>query len=96
MRYITAEVYMGLLKGKENATPSLEEQLKEQAKKMEISIVELKKLGEGKKCPKYGVKELLHTRKVRGGKIVVFNISDRHRGEKISKGRSKLKASASH
>lgn len=83
---------MGLIKSKENTTPSLEDQLKEQSKKLGISLEELKKLGEGKKCPKYGTKELLHARKVKGGKIVVFNISDKHRGEKISIGRSKLKS----
>lgn len=81
---------MSTLKNKENTTPSLEEQLKDQSKKLGISLVELKKLGEGKKCPKYGVKELLHARKVRGGKIVVFNISEKHRGEKISIGRKNI------
>lgn len=70
---------------------SLDEQMKLVAKKYEISLAELKKLGEGKKCPKYGVKELLHVRSVRGGKLVVFNISEKFRGEKISIGRKKLK-----
>lgn len=69
---------------------SLDEQMKEVAKKHGISLVELKKLAEGKSCPKYGTKEMLHIRKVRGGKLVVFNISEKHRGEKISKGRKKL------
>ena len=49
-------------------------------------------LGVGKSCPKYGTTELLHARKVRGGKIVVFNISEKYRGEKISEGRKKIKA----
>lgn len=72
---------------------SLEEQLREQAKRLGLSFDELKKLGAGKTCPKYGNSELLHTRKVRNGKLVVFNISDKHRGEKISLGRKKEKAS---
>lgn len=54
------------------------------AKKHGLSLAELKKLAEGKSCPKYGTKELLHIRKVRGGKLVVFNISEKYRGEKIS------------
>lgn len=72
---------------------SLEEQQKEQAKKLGLSLDELKKLSVGKTCPKYGNNELLHARKVRGGKIVVFNISEKFRGEKISLGRKKDKAS---
>ena len=83
---------MGLTKSKENTTPSLEDQLKEQSERLGISLEELKVLGKDKKCPKYGVKELLHARKVKGGKIVVFNISNKYRGEKISIGRSKLKS----
>lgn len=82
---------MSILKKKENVTPSLEDKMKEQAKKHQISLVELKKLYEGKKCPKYANKEILHCRKVKGGKLVVFNISDKLRGEKISIGRKKLK-----
>ena len=70
---------------------SLEDGLKNQAERLGISTTELKKLGEGKICPKYGTKELLHARKVRGGKIVVFNISEKYRGEKISIGRKKAK-----
>lgn len=69
---------------------SLEDQMKEVAKKHGISLAELKKLAVGKACPKYGTKELLHIRKVRGGKLVVFNISEKHRGEKISEGRKKF------
>lgn len=72
---------------------NLEELQKEQAKKLGLSYDELKKLSEGKACPKYGINELLHARKVRGGKIVVFNISEKYRGEKISEGRKKEKAS---
>jgi len=70
----------------------LNDQLTEQAKRLGLSVSELKTLGNGKKCPKYGTSELLHARKVRGGKIVVFNISEKYRGEKISEGRKKLKA----
>ena len=81
---------MSILKSKKNVTHSLEELMKEQAKKNNLSLVELKKLYEGKSCPKYGTKELLHCRKVKGGKLVVFNISENHRGEKISAGRKKL------
>ncbi len=78
---------MSLLKPKK---PSIDDQMNEIAKKHGISTSELRKLAEGKKCPKYGIKELLHIRKVRGGKLVVFNISDKYRGEKISEGRKKL------
>ncbi|MDC1175409.1 hypothetical protein OAT67_08425 [Bacteriovoracaceae bacterium] len=69
---------------------SLDEQMKEVAKKHGITLADLKKLAEGKKCPIYGTKELLHVRKARGGKLVVFNISEKHRGEKISLGRKNL------
>lgn len=71
--------------------PNLDDQIKEQSQKIGLSFNELKKLYEGKSCPKYGVTELLHARKARGGKIVVFNISEKFRGEKISQGRKKLK-----
>lgn len=71
---------------------NLEDEQKEQAKKLGLSFDELKKLSVGKTCPKYGNSELLHARKVRGGKIVVFNISEKYRGEKISLGRKKDKA----
>jgi hypothetical protein len=82
---------MSIFKVKENEKPlSLEEQMKEVAKKHEITLAELKKLAEGKSCPKYGTKELLHVRKVRGNKLVVFNISEKYRGEKISLGRKNL------
>lgn len=67
-------------------------QLSEQANRLGLSVADLKALGVGKSCPKYGTAELLHARKVRGGKIVVFNISERYRGEKISEGRKKIKA----
>jgi len=81
---------MNMIKPKENAQSSLEDQMKEQAKRHEISLIDLKKLYEGKKCPKYGIKEILHVRKTRGGKLTVFNISEKFRGEKISVGRKKL------
>lgn len=68
-------------------------ELEVQAQKLGISTAELIDLGKGKACPKYGTAELLHARRVRGGKIVVFNISEKYRGEKISEGRKKLKAS---
>ncbi len=72
----------------------LVDQMAAQAKKLGISVDELKKLGQGKSCPKYGNTELLHTRKNRAGVIMVFNISDRLRGEKISATRSKVKTAA--
>lgn len=78
---------MDIFKKKSN----LEEQIKEQSKKLGLSLDVLKKLYQGKSCPKYGLTELLHARKVRGGQIVVFNISEKFRGEKISEGRKKLK-----
>ncbi len=71
----------------------LDEQIKEQAQKLGLSFDELKKLYEGKSCPKYGNVELLHVRKAIGGKMTVFNISEKFRGEKISIGRKKVKAS---
>lgn len=74
-----------------NKKPNLDNQIKEQAKKLGMNLDELKKLYQGKVCPKYGTAEILHARKVRGGKIVVFNISEKFRGEKISQGRKKLK-----
>ncbi len=83
---------MQLFKSKENANNSLETQMKERAEKIGISYEELVKLAEGKSCPKYGTKELLHARKARGGKIMVFNISEKFRGEKISIGRKKLRS----
>ncbi len=73
------------------AKSSLNEQMLEQAKKLGIAIEELRKLAEGKKCPKYGNAELLHARRNRAGKIQVFNISERFRGEKISSSRKLLK-----
>lgn len=69
----------------------MEELLKRQAAKLGISLADLKLLGIGKSCPKYGTGELLHARRVRGGELVVFNISERYRGEKISEGRKKIK-----
>ena len=69
----------------------LASQLAEQAKRLGVSVDELKKLAVGKSCPKYGTAELLHSRRVRGGKLVVFNISEKYRGEKISNGRKALK-----
>lgn len=82
---------MSIFKNKsENKTKvPLADQLAAQAKKLGISVDELKKLGLGKSCPKYGTSELLHARRGRGGQIMVFNISDRLRGEKISATRSK-------
>lgn len=78
---------------KSKSKSNLEEQIKEQAQKLGLSLDELKKLYEGKSCPKYGNSEVLHARKVRGGKMVVFNISEKFRGEKISLGRKKVKDS---
>ena len=85
---------MGIFDKKEikQTQSSIEVQLKSQAKKFGIPLAELKKLGEGKSCPKYGTEELLHARRVKGGKLVVFNISEKHRGEKISAGRKNLKS----
>ena len=76
---------------KNKSKTNLDEDQKEQAEKLGLTLDELKKLTVGKLCPKYGTNELLHARKVRGGKIVVFNISDKYRGEKISLGRKKDK-----
>jgi hypothetical protein len=72
---------------------SLDQQISDQAKRLGLSEAELKGLSMGKACPKYGTAELLHARRVRGGKLVVFNISEKYRGEKISEGRKKIKAS---
>ncbi len=86
---------MGVFTKKQNESQKsvdLNSQLSEQAKRLGLSVTDLKALGVGKSCPKYGTAELLHARKVRGGKIVVFNISERYRGEKISEGRKKIKA----
>lgn len=90
-RLAQPEVYMENVKNKLKL--SIEEEQKEQAKKLGLSLDELKKLCVGKSCPKYGTNELLHARKVRGGKITVFNISEKFRGEKISLGRKKDKVS---
>lgn len=80
--------------GSENPrATSLDQQISDQAKRLGLSVADLKGLGVGKSCPKYGTAELLHARKVRGGKTVVFNISEKYRGEKISEGRKKIKAS---
>jgi hypothetical protein len=75
---------------------SLDRQVSDQAKRLGLSVTDLKNLGVGKSCPKYGTTELLHARKVRGGKTVVFNISEKYRGEKISEGRKKIKASTAN
>ena len=80
---------------KESAIKSpLADQIAAQAIKLGITLDELKKLAQGKSCPKYGNTELLHARRTRGGKIAVFNISDKLRGEKISATRSKGKSIA--
>lgn len=78
-------------KSKDSAPTELDQLLSKQAENLKISITELKELSQGKSCPKYGTSELLHARKVRGGKIVVFNISEKYRGEKISEGKRKIK-----
>lgn len=62
----------------------IDRQLHAQANKLNISVKELKNMYAGKSCPKYGSAEILHVRKVRGGKTIVFNISEKFRGEKIS------------
>ena len=77
---------------KNQGATSLDQQVSNQAERLGLSVPELKSLGVGRSCPKYGTAELLHARKVRGGKIVVFNISEKYRGEKISEGRKKIKA----
>lgn len=89
---------MGLFKkaeisSKNPVVTTLDQQISDQAKRLGLSVTDLKTLGVGKSCPKYGNAELLHARKVRGGKIVVFNISEKYRGEKISEGRKKIKDS---
>ena len=78
-----------IFKNKTTTQPELEVQ----AQKLGISTAELIELGKGKSCPKYGTAEILHARRVRGGKLVVFNISEKYRGEKSSEGRKKIKAS---
>lgn len=78
-------------KSRDSGPTELDQLLSKQAENLKISITELKDLAKGKSCPKYGTSELLHARKVRGGKIVVFNISEKHRGEKISEGKLKSK-----
>lgn len=86
---------MGIFNKKSESSPQnsdFDSQLSAQAKRLGLSVADLKTLSVGKSCPKYGTNELLHARKVRGGKIVVFNISERYRGEKISEGRKKIKA----
>ena len=74
------------------AKSKLEEMIELHAKSLDIEPQILKDLYQGKICPKYGTGEPLHARKVRGGKLVVFNISEKYRGEKISEGRKKIKA----
>jgi hypothetical protein len=74
-----------------NRSSGLDDLIGAQAKSLNIDFQTLKELYEGKACPKYGTDEILHVRKVRGGKLVVFNISEKHRGEKISEGRKKIK-----
>lgn len=56
----------------------------EQADKYGISLAELEKLAEGKECSIYPG-ETLHVRRTKGGNITVFNISNKARGEQISK-----------
>lgn len=82
---------MGIFSKKNEAVTDIETEMSNQAKRLGLSLSDLKNLASGKSCPKYGTAELLHARKVRGGKIVVFNISERYRGEKISEGRKKIK-----
>jgi hypothetical protein len=55
----------------------------EQADKFGISLSELKTLAEGKDCSVYPG-ETLHVRRTKGGKVTVFNTSEKARGEKIS------------
>ena len=74
------------------AKSKLEEIIERHAQSLNIDLQTLKQLYQGKTCPKYGTSEPLHARKVRGGKLVVFNISEKYRGEKISEGRKKTKA----
>jgi len=63
-----------------------------QADKFGLTLEDLQKLAEGKSCPVYGVNELLHVRKTRGGKVTVFNTSEKARSEKISKTKQANKA----
>lgn len=78
-----------------NSKSKLGEIIEAQAKKMKIETDVLKALYEGKSCPKYGTNEPLHVRRVRSGKLTVFNISEKYRAEKISDGRKKTQASKS-
>ena len=82
---------MNDVKNKPEIKITLNEQLVDQAKRLGIAVDELKKLAIGKRCPKYGTNELLHARRNRTGKIMVFNISEKHRSEKISESRKLLK-----
>lgn len=75
-----------------NKKSQIDEMIDTHAKVLKIEFQILKDLYQGKTCPKYGTSEPLHARKVRGGKLVVFNISEKYRGEKISEGRKKTKA----
>lgn len=72
----------------------LDEIIEAQAKSFGLDLITLKGLYQDKICPKYGQSEPLHIRKVRGGKTVVFNISEKYRSEKISQGRKKTAASS--
>jgi len=63
----------------------------EQATKYGVTLAELQKLAEGKDCATYPG-STLHVRKVRGGKVVVFNISEKARGEAISATKAAKKA----
>ncbi len=68
----------------------INEIIEQQSTTLNIDLKILTDLYHGKACPKYGLSEPLHVRKVRGGKLVVFNISEKYRGEKISEGRKKV------
>lgn len=63
----------------------------EQADKQGVKLAELQALAKDKECATYPG-ETLHVRKVRGGKVVVFNISEKARGEAISATKQARKA----
>lgn len=62
-----------------------------QAEKYGVTLAELEQLAQGKECSTYPG-ETLHVRRVRGGKLVVFNVSERARGEAISATKQERKA----
>lgn len=63
----------------------------EQADKFGLTLAELQDLAKDKECETYPG-EVLHVRRTRGGKVAVFNTSEKARGEKISATKAAKKA----